>query len=104
MKQVTEKEKEQIAEYIHGFILDNFEDQGQVEELALDEGFQFRKHPFVIIAHGEYEAKDADFGQDEIPDYKVKVWLTLVEVHSAETDEGHYLDEKEIEAIINNIG
>lgn len=104
MKPVTEKEKEQIADYIHGYILDNFEEQGQVERLALDEAFQFRRHPFTIVANGEYETKDMDFGQDEIPGYKVKVWLSSVEVHSTETDESHNLDALEIQEIINSIG
>ena len=104
MKPITEKEKEQIADYIHGYILDNFEEQGQVERLALDEAFQFRQHPFTIVANGEYEAKDTDFGQDEIPSYKVTVWLSSVEVHSTETDEGHHLDALEIQEIINSIG
>lgn len=104
MKPVTEKEKEQIAHHVHGFILDNFEEQGQVERLTLDEAFQFRQHPYTIVANGEYEAKDTDFGQDEIPNYKVTVWLTSVEVHSAETEESHILDAKEIEDMINNIG
>ena len=104
MKPITEKEKEQIADYIHGYVLDNFEEQGQVERLAIDESFQFRQHPHTIVVNGEHEAKDTDFGQDEIPNYKVKVWLSSVEVHSTETDESHHLDAEEIQEIINSIG
>ena len=104
MKKVNDIEKQEIAEFIHDYILENFEEQGQIETLQMEEAFQFRKHPYVINVDGQMECKDTDFGQDEIPSYKVTCWLKSVEIHSTQLQETEVLDADEIAELINAIG
>lgn len=103
MKELSESDIQTIADYIESFIIDNFEATNQTEKLVIDEAFQFRGHPYVICATGDYEVVDADFMDDETTEYRVKqIWLFDVSITSVSSDETKTLDADVIQGLINN--